>query len=401
MKAKKENTVVTGEAEPRTKKAVSLEGFIFIICFMVFFCAIEHVMGGVNMLNTMMNTAFDLLMNTVFYIMSIAVLAGAVSALLSEFGVIALINKLLSPLMKPLYGLPGAAAIGVVTTYLSDNPAILTLTDDKEFKKYFKKYQLPALTNIGTAFGMGLIITTFMIGVKSPTGESFLAAALIGNLGAVIGSVVSTRIMLHFTSKMYGKTDYVIPRAEGEGDASLATRQIRSGGVGGRFIEAMLEGGKSGVSMGAAIIPGVLVICTLVMMLTNGASADGSFTGAAYEGIGLLPMIGAKLDFILKPIFGFASPQGIAVPITSLGAAGAAIGLVPKLIATGQATAHDIAVFTSMCMCWSGYLSTHVAMMDGLHYREATGKAIISHTIGGLCAGFAANWLYQLFTLIF
>ena len=35
-----------------------------------------------------MNTAHDLLLNTVFLIMSMSVLAGALSSLLSEFGVI-------------------------------------------------------------------------------------------------------------------------------------------------------------------------------------------------------------------------------------------------------------------------------------------------------------------------
>ena len=53
-----------------------------------------------------------------------------------------------------------------------------------------------------------------------------------------------------------------------------------------------------------------------------------------------------------------------------------------------------------MCMCWSGYLSTHVAMMDSLKCHELTGKAIISHTIGGLCAGVAANWIFKLVMLI-
>ena len=48
---------------------------------------------------------------------------------------------------------------------------------------------------------------------------------------------------------------------------------------------------------------------------------------------------------------------------------------------------NDIAVFTAMCMCWSGYLSTHVAMMDSLHCSDMTGKAIFSHTIGGLAGG--------------
>ena len=135
------------------------------------------------------------------------------------------------------------------------------------------------------------------------------------------------------------------------------------------------------------------------MILSNGPS-KGGYSGAAYEGVALLPWIGAKLDFILKPLFGFSTASCIAVPITSLGAAAAAIGLMPQMLMNGTCNAHDIAVFTSMCMCFSGYLSTHIAMMDSMNARELTGKAILSHTIGGICAGIAANWIYQLITLI-
>ena len=383
----------------RVKKAVSLEAFIFIGAMIVFFGAIGHIMGGVNMMNTIMKTAYALLIDTVFYIMAVAVMAGALSGLMSEFGVVSLINKLLSPLMKPLYNLPGAATIGVLACYMSDNPAILTLAEDRGFQRYFKKYQFPALTNIGTAFGMGLIITTFMAGIPSPTGESFGLAVLIGNLGAVVGSIVSTRLMLVQTAKYYGKEAPCIDADDGQEEISLDYRPIRRGGVSSRFIESLLAGGRVGVDMGIAIIPGVLIICTVVMMLTNGPSESGVYTGAAYEGVALLPWIGEKLNFILRPLFNFTSAEAIAVPITSLGAAGAAIGLVPKMVAAGKACANDVAVFTAMCMCWSGYLSTHVAMMDSLKCSQLTNKAIFSHTIGGLCAGVAANLLYRLVTL--
>lgn len=378
------------------KKAVSAEGFIFLVVFLGIFISIGSVMGTVNMFNTLMNTAYKLLIETVFYILAIAVLAGAISALLSEFGVVSIINKMLSPLMKPLYDLPGAATIGILATYLSDNPAILTLADDKGFRRYFKKYQLPALTNLGTAFGMGLIVTTYMIGQKSPVGESFILPAIIGNIGAVIGSIVSTRIMLRFTAKIYGKNEYFI-KDDSEGMDMINYREIRQGSVGGRLMDALLEGGKSGVEMGLAIIPGVLIICTLVLMLTNGPSPTGEYTGAAYEGVKLLPWIGSKLSFILNPLFGFQSAEAIAFPITSLGAVGAAIGLVPKMLEQGLIGGNEIAVFTAMGMCWSGYLSTHVAMMDGLKCRELTGKAILSHTFGGLAAGISAHFLYALF----
>ena len=124
-----------GTENKHYKKAISVEAFIFLGIFLLIFGFMASRMGGVNMMNTLMNTAYKLLLDTVFYIMAIAVLAGAISGLFSEFGVISMINKALSPLMKPLYNLPGAAALGVITTYLSDNPAILGLAEDRNLDR--------------------------------------------------------------------------------------------------------------------------------------------------------------------------------------------------------------------------------------------------------------------------
>ena len=377
----------------RFKKDIGLENFLCIGLFLAFFVSIGSKMGGINMIKTMMNTGFDLLLNVCLYLMAIAVLAGAISGLFSEFGVIALVNKLLSKVMHPIYDLPGASSLGMLNCYLSDNPAILTLAHDDNFRRYFKKYQMPALTNLGTAFGMGLITTTSMMGLNV---EGAVTSALIGNLGAVIGSVVSVRLMMIATKKMYGTTEYVEVKSKVEIPEN--SRQVREGSAGGRFIQSILDGGKVGVDMGLSIIPGVVIICTLVILLTNGPGANG-YTGAANEGVGVLPWIGAKLSFILSPLFGFSSPEAIAVPITALGSTGAAIGTVAKMAAAGKVSGNDIAVFTAICMCWSGYISTHIAMMDALGTKEATGKALISHTIGGLTAGVAAHLLYMLFHL--
>ncbi len=376
------------------KNIYSLETLIFLIVFFGLFGSLAYVMGLPNMMNTLMNTAYALLMDTVFYIMAISVIAGAIGAIFIEFGVIAILNKILSPLMKPIFGLPGAAAMGIMSTFLSDNPAILALADDVSFRRYFKKFQLPALTNLGTGFGMGLITVTFMMGLIPTDGTSFLPAALIGLLGAAIGSAVSVRIMLVFTKKMYGtETEAYVGTDSSEMIDDM--RVVHEGSVASRAMNALLDGGKQGVTLGLEIIPGVLIICTLVMMLTNSAT-NGVYTGAAYEGIGLLPYFGTKIDFILQPLFGFTSAECIAVPITALGSAGAAIGLIPGMVSTGMATGNDIAVFTAMCMCYSGYLSTHVAMMSVLKFPELTGKSILAHTIGGLCAGISAHWIYLL-----
>lgn len=374
------------------KKDVGKENFIFLLFFLAFFGYMGSRMGGINMIRTMMNTGFDLLINVCFYIMAIAVLAGAVSGLFSEFGTIAMVNRILSKVMKPIYDLPGASSLGMLNCYLSDNPAILTLAADDNFRTYFKRYQMPALTNLGTAFGMGLITTTTMMGM--PVAKA-LPAALIGNLGAIVGSIVSVRIMLIFTKRMYG----TVERCELKGGQIIPAnmRQVRTGGAGTRFIQALLEGGKVGVEMGMCIIPGVVIICTLVVMLTQGPGANGLYDGSANQGIALLPWIGEKLQFIIKPLFGFSAPEAIAVPITALGSTGAAIGVVKEMATRNAVSANDIAVFTAICMCWSGYISTHIAMCDALDCKPLTGKAIMSHTIGGLCAGFAAHLLAMLF----
>lgn len=367
-----------------------------VICLVIFFALFGYLgykMGAANMLNTVMNTAHDLLLNTVFYLMAICVLTGAIGKIFVEFGVVNLLEKLLRPLMKPLFNLPGVASLGAVLTFLSDNPAIISLAHDKKFASYFKKYQFISLNNFGTAFGMGLLVIVFMIG------QGYFMEPLVGFIGAVIGCIVSTRLMQYFVVKTY-------PRYKEENAAELDDIEEEKDIHGRkpmflRILDSLLDGGRTGVDVGMMIIPGVIVISTFVMILTFGPEkATGDFTGAAYEGVQLLPWIGEKLGFIFEWLFGFTDPHLIAFPITAIGAVGAALGLVPNFAAEGWIDGNAIAVFTAIGMCWSGFLSTHTAMLDALGYRRLTSKDILSHTIGGLVAGIAAHWIYVLVSML-
>lgn len=374
-----------------------IEALVLMLLLAVVFGVLGTRMGAGNMMNTIIHTAHDLLLNTVFFLMGITVLSGAFGKLLVEFGVVRILEKILRPLMKPLFGLPGVAALGAVLTFLSDNPAIISLAKDKQFASYFKKYQLVSLTNFGTAFGMGLVVITFMIG------QGFSQGAFVGLVGAVVGGLVSTRLMQLFTLRSHPEfklqpavdTLTILKNKKDE-----IIEETPKDSVFIRALNAILDGGKVGVELGLAIIPGVLVISTAVMMLTFGpAGDDGAYIGAAYEGVPVLPYLADKIDWFFKWLFGFTAPELVAFPITALGAVGAAIGLVPRFVQVGIIDNNAIAVFTAMGMCWSGYLSTHTAMLDSLGYRKLTGKAIGAHTIGGLCAGIFAHWLYVLVSL--
>ena len=369
-----------------------------IVCLTIvigLFTYMGIVMGAANMLNTIMRTAHDLLLNTVFYLMGICVITGALGKLFVKFGVVDLIEKLLRPLMRPIFNLPGVASLGAVMTFLSDNPAIITLTKDKRFASYFKKYQYISLTNFGTAFGMGLIVIIFMIS------QGYFVEPLVGLFGAVAGCVVTTRLMQHFVIKAYPayKDEDVVSDEELEA-INAEPEHVEEKSVFLRTLNALLDGGKNGVEVGLAIIPGVLIISTLVMVLTFGPDNAGAYTGAAYQGTELLPWLANKVDWLFKGLFGFGDPHQIAFPITALGAVGAALSLVPNFAAQGWIDGNAIAVFTAIGMCWSGFLSTHTAMLDSLGYRELTGKAILSHTVGGLVAAIVAHWTIILIGLI-
>ena len=368
------------------KKAAYASAWTCLAIVIGLFTYMGIKMGAANMLNTIMHTAHDLLLNTVFYLMGICVITGALGKLFVEFGVVDLIEKVLRPMMKPLFNLPGVASLGAVMTFLSDNPAIITLSKDKRFASYFKKYQYISLTNFGTAFGMGLIVIIFMIS------QGYFLEPLIGLFGAFVGCIVTTRLMQHFVIKAYPsyKDEEVVRDDELEA-LNSEPEHVEEKGAFLRTLNALLDGGKNGVEVGLAIIPGVLIISTLVMVLTFGPDASGAYTGAAYQGTELLPWLANKVDWLFKGLFGFNDPHQIAFPITALGAVGAALSLIPNFAAQGWLDGNAIAVFTAIGMCWSGFLSTHTAMLDSLGYRELTGKAILSHTIGGLVAAITAH----------
>lgn len=367
------------------------EAFIFLILFFGFFGYLGSVMGVTNLLNTIMNTAWDLLMNTVFFILGITVLSGALGKLMIEFGVVRLLEIFLAPLMKPIFKLPGVASLAALMTFFSDNPAIISLSNDKNFSRYFKKYELISLTNFGTAFGMGLIVLTFM------SSFGYFGPAMIGFLGAIIGAVISTRLMQMMIRKEFPKEEKLVIKE----DSSTISFKSK-GGVFLRFLNSILDGGKSGVDLGLQIIPGVLIISTVIMIITFGPNDPNiGYQGMAYEGVPILPKIAGWLDWLFKGLFGFENPELVAFPITSLGAVGAALSLVKEFINQGIITGNEIAVFTAMGMCWSGYLSTHTAMLDTLNFRHLTSKALISHTIGGVFAGAIAHYIYLLLSIWF
>lgn len=371
-----------------------VEAVIFLLGFLALMGVLGYTMGTRNLLNTIMQTAYELLTHTVFFIMAITVLTGALAKLFIEFGVMRLIEFLLRPFMRPIYHLPGMAALAAVITFFSDNPAIMSLAKDKSFRSCLTDRELVSMANFGTSMGMGLIVITFMSSL------GYFNYALIGFFGAMFGGFVATRLMQLFTRKEFTPpTAEELSAIKAESQKQLSFKS--QGSVFERFLNAILDGGKTGVDLGLSIIPGVLIISTFITIITFGPKdPDLGYRGLAGEGVPILTWLAAKISIVFQWLFGFESPSLIAFPVTSLGSVGAALSLIPRFMSEDVLGGNEVAVFTAMGMCWSGFLSTYAAMFDAIGFRKLTSKALLAQTLGGLAAGVFAHFLYLLITLL-
>ncbi|MBQ7461601.1 MAG: hypothetical protein IJS63_05020 [Bacteroidaceae bacterium] len=375
-------------------------GIPCLIVIVVLFGYLSSVMGFTNMLNTVMRTAHDLLLNTVFYLMAMCVLTAALSRVFSVFGVVDLLQKILKPVLRPLYNLPGVSSAGALMTFLSDKPAIISVAKNPQFARYFKRYQHISLVNFAGSFAMGLLVIIFMMG------HGYYTEPLYGFVGAIIGSIIATRLMQRLILKEYPeyKEEDVIQgaRSKEQGAEPYETHpDDPHQTLFVRVLDALLDGGKSGVEVGLAIIPGVLIISTLVMMFTfSGDHETGAYTGAAYQGTALLPYLAGKAGFVFHWLFGFNASELVAFPITALGTVGAALGLIPEMMSKGIIDSNAIAVFTAMGMCWSGFLSADAATLDSLGYRHFISRSFTCTFIGGIAAGIITHWLYVFVTYL-
>ena len=376
-------------------------GIPCLAVIVILFGYLSSVMGFTNMLNTIMRTAHDLLLNTVFYLMAMCVLTGALSRIFSVFGVVDLLQRMLKPVLRPLFNLPGVSSAGALMTFLSDKPAIISVAKNPQFSRYFKRYQHISLVNFAGSYAMGLLVIIFMMG------HGFYTEPLYGLAGAIIGSIISTRLMQRLILREH--PEYLDEDVIGENGQEIATGKYETHPdedsrqtLFVRVLDALLDGGKTGVEVGLAIIPGVLIISTFVMTLTFGAdSATGTYTGAAYQGTELLPLLAGKLGFVIRWLFGFDAAELVAFPITALGTVGAALGLIPEMMAKGIIDSNAIAVFTAMGMCWSGFLSADAATLDSLGYRHFISRSFTCTFVAGLSAGIITHWLYFISTYLF
>lgn len=385
----------------------TIQNVMFCILATILLGILGGRMGWSNMLSTMTSTGYSLMVNVVLSLLAVVVISGAWAALMQEFGIIYALEKTLGRVVGWIYGLPGKSLFGALLSFLSDTPVVAGLATDPKFVAPFRRYQVAGFIHMATSFGMGLVLMVFMMGIDYPEeyGVQLTTCATIGILASFAASAVTTRLQNWWLLKSDPSLANPMlqnmpePTLEEVHERSASHIQKYKQSFFSRVLDSIIDGGKSGFSLGLAIAPSIMVVSTLVFMVTYGPGPDG-YDGGAGQGVPLLPWVAGKADFIFKWLFGFEHAELLSFPITALASVGASIGQLPQYISAGLLDPNAACVLSAMGIAWSGFLTVYSSIMDSAGLRAQTGMCMAIHFLSGLLSGIAAHWLFYLYTLL-
>ncbi len=216
------------------------------------------------------------------------IIAGLLLPLLLNFGLLELLGTLLSKVMRPLFGLPGRAAIDSTASWLGDGSVGILLTR-KQYQQKFYTQKEAAI--VGTTFSA--VSLTFSLIVLTQVGleAMFLPFYLTVCVAGIVAALIVPRL-----PPLRGKKQLFIDGTERTQDPDLvpAGRGLWSYGLERARIKAqsasfkqgvLVEGVKNASEMVFAILPVIMAIGTLALVLAEGTPIF------AYLGMPFVPLL--------------------------------------------------------------------------------------------------------------
>ena len=198
-------------------------------------------------------------------------LAGLLLPLLLDFGLLEFIGALLTKLMRPLFKIPGRAAVDCITSWIGDGTLGVMLTNNQYQDGYYSAREASIISTTFSAVSITFsIVVLAQVGLMEYFGPYYLLICLIGVVCAIIlprvpplslkkdEYLVEGRAMPESLPEGYtGSVDYGI---------SLAVKRVDEHKGIGQFLE---NGIKNAAGMWFGVLPVVMCIGTLALVLSN------------------------------------------------------------------------------------------------------------------------------------
>ena len=204
----------------------------------------------------------------------IFLLAGLLLPLMLDFGLLEFIGALLTKIMRPLFTIPGRAAVDCITSWIGDGTLGVMLTANQYESGYYSKREAAIISTTFSAVSITFsIVVLAQVGLMEYFGAYYLLICLIG--------VACALLLPRIPPLSLKKDEYLVPgKAMGEtlpdGYSSsfqygiaLAKQRVAEHKGPGQFLENSF---KNAAGMWFGVLPVVMCIGTLALVLANNTS---------------------------------------------------------------------------------------------------------------------------------
>lgn len=198
-------------------------------------------------------------------------LAGLLLPLLLDFGLLEFIGALLTKVMRPLFTIPGRAAVDCITSWIGDGTLGVMLTANQYEQGYYSAREASIVSTTFSAVSITFsIVVLAQVGLMDYFGPYYLLICLVG--------IVCAIILPRIPPLSLKKDEYMVPgkaMAEDlpEGYTStvdyglaLAVKRVDEHRGVVQFVE---NGVKNAAGMWFGVLPVVMCIGTLALVLAN------------------------------------------------------------------------------------------------------------------------------------
>ena len=198
-------------------------------------------------------------------------LAGLLLPLLLDFGLLEFIGALLTKVMRPLFKIPGRAAVDCITSWIGDGTLGVMLTANQYEGGYYSEREASIVSTTFSAVSITFsIVVLAQVGLMDYFGSYYLLICLVGIVCALILPRIPPLSLKKDNYLVEGKA---MPDTLPEGytssvdyGLSLAVQRVDEH----RGIVQFLENGvKNAAGMWFGVMPVVMCIGTLALMLAN------------------------------------------------------------------------------------------------------------------------------------
>ena len=201
----------------------------------------------------------------------IFLLAGLLLPLLLDFGLLEFIGAMLTKIMRPLFTIPGRAAVDCITSWIGDGTLGVMLTANQYEGGYYSKREAAIISTTFSAVSITFsIVVLAQVDLMEYFGLYYLLICAIG--------IVCALILPRIPPLSLKKDEYLVPgKAMGESLPEGYTTSFQYGialakeRVGEhRGLEQFMEGAfKNAAGMWFGVLPVVMCIGTLALVLAN------------------------------------------------------------------------------------------------------------------------------------